>query len=357
VSTDLTQINPGPGIIATAGVGSEATRVEQARAVAEVAAAVQVAQMHPRDERNARLAMQAACQRMGLADRAFYSVVNRGTGPSVHLARELARIWGNIDYGVREMHRDDDLGRSEILAFAWDQQTNSRTSRSFLVPHVRMVRGDRKPLTDVSDIYLNNQNIGARALRMCIFAILPADLVADAEATCRDTLLKGDGKPLQVRIADMVEAFAGHGVTVPRMEQQIGRARGQWTNADVADMTILYGSLSRGEVTADEAFPPVLTLDQVQASAAPPVQSFVERNQAAGRAAPGPDLHLHDEQQSTRLLASMGQEIDPGKGQSRPITKFCGFGTPDGPCNLPDGHATGPDLDGYDGHDVIPVVN
>lgn len=255
--------------LAVAGVGSEATRVEQARAVAEVAAAVQVAQMHPRDERKAWLDMEAACRRRGLADRAFYTVPNRGHGPSVHLARELARIWGNMDYGVRETHRDDDLGRSEVLAFAWDQQTNSRTSRSFLVPHVRMVKGDRKPLTDVSDVYLNNQNQGARALRECIFAIMPADYVSDAQEMCRKTLELGDGKPLQQRITDMVAGFDALGVSVPRMEQKVGRSRGQWTNADVADMTIVYGTLKRGEVSADEAFPPVLTLDQVEASAGP----------------------------------------------------------------------------------------
>lgn len=324
-------MTPTPAnLLPAAGVGSEATRVEQARAVAEVAAAVQVAQMYPRDERNASLAIEAACRRYGLADKAFYDVKNRGKGPTIHLARELARIWGNVDFGVREMHRDDDLGRSEVLAFAWDQQTNSRTSRSFLVPHVRMVAGSRKPLTDVQDIYLNNQNQGARALRMCIFAILPAELVSKAEEICRETLVKGDGKPLQQRITEMVDAFARLGVDVPRIEQRLARARGQWSNADVADMTIVYGTLSRGETTADEAFPPVLTLDMVEASstgrlnAAPPVQSFVEQQQAAGRAAPPPEPVL------------------------------CGFDTPDGPCNLHAGHPTGVELDGFDGHDVVP---
>jgi hypothetical protein len=65
---------------------------------------------------------------MALANRAFYSVPNRGNGPSVHLARELARIWGNLDYGVKELRRDDAAGESEVLAFAWDQQTNVRSS-------------------------------------------------------------------------------------------------------------------------------------------------------------------------------------------------------------------------------------
>jgi hypothetical protein len=69
----------------------------------------------------------------------------------------------------------------------------------------------------------------------------------------------------------------------------------------------------------------------------------------------GPDLHLHDEHQTARMLATIGQMYVPGKAESQPITEYCGFGTPDGPCNLPAGHATGPELDGYDGHDVVPT--
>lgn len=346
-----------PNTIATAGVGSEATRVEQARAVAEVAAAVQVAQMYPRDERNARLAMQAACQRTGLAERAFYDVPNRGgSQPSVHLARELARIWGNLDHGVRETHRDDDIGRSEVLAFAWDQQTNSRTSRSFLVPHVRMkkVRGvqTRDPLIDVDEIYLNNQNKGARALRQCIFAIMPADFVAEAQAICRETLVKGDGKPLQQRITEMIAAFAALGVDVPRMEQRVGRSRGQWTNSDVADMAITYGTLSRGETTVDEAFPPVLTLDMVQASAprlthpAGVGGATIEDTQP-GNFGPGqPRTPATASQDAARFAAASVTRLDGDPP--------CGFATPDGPCNLPAGHKTGPEEPGFDGHDVIP---
>lgn len=335
-------MTPAPAnLLPAAGVGSEATRVEQARAVAEVAAAVQVAQMYPRDQRKAWLDMKEACGREGLAKRAFYDVPNRGgQQASVHLARELARIWGNIDFGVRETHRDDDIGRSEVLAFAWDQQTNSRTSRSFLVPHVRMVKNrrtqeqERKPLTDVADIYLNNQNQGARALRQCVFAIMPADFVSEAQEICRQTLIDGDGKPLQQRISEMVAAFGVLGVDVPRMEQRIGRARGQWTNADVADMTITYGTIKRGEMPADEAFPPVLTLDMVQQSAAPPMQPFPA-------ATPG--------------QLDVAGNLTPGRPVEEPRT-LCGFDTPDGPCNLGAGHATGPEYDGFDGHDVLPTA-
>lgn len=248
--------------IAPSAIPTQATAVEQARAVAEVAAAVQVAQQNPRDMRRAWAEMEDACRRYSLAERAFYSVVNRGRGPSVHLAREVARIWGNLDYGVHELSRDDGRGMSEIRAYAWDQQTNVRSSRTFQVPHLRMVKDkktgvqERKPLVDLQDVYLNNQNIGARAVRECIFAALPADYVERAQDICRETLQRGDGTPLLDRIEQMVEAFGKVGVTPARIETRLRRPRGQWSAVDVADMRVVIRSIARGETTADAEFPP-----------------------------------------------------------------------------------------------------
>lgn len=238
------------------GTGAtQATQVEQARAVAEVQAAVVVAQQCPRDMIRAEGDMRDSCGRMALAQRAFYRVPNRGQGPSVHLARELARVWGNIQYGVHELRRDDDRGISEIQAFAWDVQTNSRQSRTFQVPHQRMVKGERKPLVDLGDVYLNNQNIGARAVRECIYGVLPTWFVESAEDICRQTLQNGDGKPLKDRIADAVQAFAGMGVKAGQLEDKLDRKRGQWDAGNVATLQVLYMSIQRGEVTVDEEFP------------------------------------------------------------------------------------------------------
>ena len=194
----VAEFTPRPPALSAA---SQATLVEQQRAIAEVQAAVVVAQQCPRDLARAEAEMREACGRTALAERAFFRVTNRGQGPSVHLARELARVWGNVQYGVKETRRDDAAGVSEVLAFAWDVQTNTRSDRSFVVPHQRMKDGKRVPLIDLTDVYLNNQNIGARAVRECIFTVLPTYFVEMAESLCRDTLRDGDGKPLAERDA------------------------------------------------------------------------------------------------------------------------------------------------------------
>ena len=234
---------------------SQATAIEQSRAIAEVQAAVVVAQSCPRNMAEAEREMEYVCGRMTMAERAFYQVTNRGTGPSVHLMRELARIWGNVDYGVKELHRDDAQGISEVQAFSWDVQRNTRSSRTFIVPHQRMKKGTRVDLTDLQDIYLNNQNIGARAVRECIATVLPRWYTETAQNVCRQTLEIGDGEPLNERITNMINGFGQIGITVKQMESRLGKPRDKWNAGDIAQMKIAYTSITRDGIDKDEVFP------------------------------------------------------------------------------------------------------
>lgn len=246
---------------------SQATAIEQSRAVAEVQAAVVVAQQVPRDMDRALGEMRDSCGRSALAKRAFYAVPNRGHGPSVHLARELARIWGNIQFGVHELRRDDDAGISEVQAFAWDLQANTRSIRTFIAPHARMKAGKREALVDLGDIYLSNQNTGARAVRECIFTVLPAWFTEEAQDICRRTIENGDGVPLETRITNMISHFAAIGIAVDQLEQKAGHRRGQWTAGNVADLTIAYTSVTRDGLDKDEIFPPKrVTPDEVKST-------------------------------------------------------------------------------------------
>lgn len=251
MSTDIERHMSALGVATT-----QTAAVEQARAVAEVQAAVTVAQAIPRDLNRAHAEMRQSCSTLATAEIAFYRVPKRGEGPSVHLARELARIWGNIDYGVRELRRDDELGVSEIQAFAWDQQTNVRSTRTFQVPHQRMAGGKRSNLTDLGDVYLNNQNVGARAVRECIFTVLPRSFTAEAMTLCEQTLARGDGEPLDARITKAISGFRSIGVTPEQIEDKLGKRQGQWDAGDVGRLGVLFTSIKQGETTVDDEFPP-----------------------------------------------------------------------------------------------------
>lgn len=237
----------------------QGTSVEQSRAIAQVQAMVIVAQQCPRSVPAAIRAMEEACRQIELAEQAFFRFPRAGEaveGPSVHLARELARCWGNIEYGVTELRRDDDAAQSEMLAFAWDLQTNTRSSAIFIAPHKRDTRQGVKTLTDMRDIYENNANNGARRVREAIFTVLPVWYRARAEKLCRETIENGGGVPLAQRIADAVKAFERYRVPPARLAAKFGYARADELRApDVAQLGVIYGSLQQGTVTVEDEFP------------------------------------------------------------------------------------------------------
>lgn len=238
---------------------SEATRVEQARAVAEVAAAVRVAQDFPRDMERALEQMRLSCSQKSLAERAFYSLPRAGgkvEGSTVHLARELARCFGNVEYGIRETRRDDEAGVSEVLAWAWDVENNVRQSRGFVVPHARMARGARQTLTDLSDIANNNNSVAARALRECILTLLPVWFRDEAESLAARTLAGDTDLPLPKRIGDAVAWFGREfDVTAQQLEARLGKPRSKWTASELAVLSVVGSEIGRGEKSIEDEFP------------------------------------------------------------------------------------------------------
>jgi hypothetical protein len=267
--TDLTTMDV-QSQLAPSRIG-QATVVEQSRAIAEVQAAIFVAQSCPRNIAAAIAEMRQVCGQKSLADKAFFRFPRAGqtvSGMSIHLARELARIWGNVDYGVKEMRRDDTAAESEMQAYAWDMQKNSRVSSTFIVPHKRDTKNGVKTLGDMRDIYENNANNGARRLREAIFSVLPDWFIDEARDLCQSTLSgKASGKPLAQRVADAIAAFEKLGVTVDQLESKLDRESAKWTEMDLGELLVIHGSLKNGEVTVEQEFPTrKVTADELTAA-------------------------------------------------------------------------------------------
>lgn len=246
---------PAPAFI------GQGTAVEQSRAVAEVQAAVIVARQFPRNEAQAIQRMRTAFAQHTLAVRSFFRF-RRGdgnvSGETIQFAKELARCWTNVHYGVHELRRDDAAGESEMQAWAWDLETNERASTTFIVPHTRWAKGSGTRLEDPRDVYENNSNNGARRLREMIFSVLPDWFREQAKGIAQHTVDKGQGdKPIAQRAAEAIAAFEGIGVTVEQLEEnRAGRLSGKWTNLDLGQLHIIFESIRRNETTVDEEFPP-----------------------------------------------------------------------------------------------------
>jgi hypothetical protein len=291
-STDMEVARP---VMPAADRLGQGTAVEMQRAVAEVQAAILVARQFPRDIQAALREMRQSCRQQALAERAFYRYPRGGqpiSGPSVHLARELARCFQNLQYGLVELRRDDANAQSEMLVFAWDVQTNTRIQHTFIVPHLRDKTGGPVVLTDVRDIYEANANAGARRLREAIFAIVPPWFVQEAIQLCNQTLEDGGGVALPQRIEDAIKNFRGLGISQARMEAKVGRPVAEWDAHDVAQLGVSYQSLRQGTVTRDDEFPPeddAVTAADVIGSAKPaaaPGPAKAAKAAAPAKAAP-----------------------------------------------------------------------
>lgn len=229
--------------------------IEASRAIAEAQGKLVIAKRFPRDEVQAYNRVAQACQRKGIAEKAFYSY-NRGggtvSGPTIRFAEELARCWGNIDYGIKELSQDD--GKSEMQAYAWDLETNAQSVQNFTNPHIREVGGKAKILTSQRDIYEINANMGARRLRSRILAILPTDLVDMAINECKKTLAGNNDEPLIDRVKKMVVAFGKLGVTQEQIEKRLGRKVDTMTIDDFTDYIGIYNAIKQGESKIAEWF-------------------------------------------------------------------------------------------------------
>ena len=260
-----TEQHPGPnmpenGVLAQMDKINQGTiAIEASRAIAEAQGKLVIAKRFPRNEVTASARMIEACCRPAFAAKAFYSFPRGAqsvTGPTIRFAEELARCWGNIDYGIKELSQDD--GKSELQAYAWDLETNAQSVQTFTNPHKREQNKRMVTLTSQRDIYENNANMATRRLRSRIIAILPAWYVDEAIERCKLTLkqeAEGTAEmPLIDRVRKMVQTFQKLGVTQEQIERRLKKKAEEMTAEDFVDFTGIYNSIKNGETKISEWF-------------------------------------------------------------------------------------------------------
>ncbi len=239
----------GAGIMARMDNINQGTiAIEASRAIAEAQGKLVIAKRFPRNEVAAYAKAMEACQRPSMAAKAFYSFPRGGQvveGPTIRFAEELARCWGNIDYGIKELSQDD--GKSEMQAYAWDLETNAQSVQNFTNPHQREQGKKMVTLTSQRDIYENNANMATRRLRSRILAILPSWFVEDAIAECKKTLAGKNDTPLIDRVKNMVVQFAKLGVTQEQIEKRLKRKIDTMNADDFTTFIGIFNAIKQGE--------------------------------------------------------------------------------------------------------------
>lgn len=253
--TEKQEVSNKPIAIGFQNINQGTVAIEASRAIAEAQSKLAIAKQFPRDEITAYAKMMESCRRPTMAKSALYSFPRGGKsvdGISIRLAEEMARCWGNLDYGIKELSRDN--GKSEMQAYAWDLETNTISSQNFTVMHQREVNKKMQTLTSERDIYENNANQGARRVRSRILAILPNWFVSDALAEINKTLAGDSDVPLIDRVKKMVDAFGKMGVSKDQIEGRLKRKVETMTIDDLTEYTKIYNGLRQGETKASDWF-------------------------------------------------------------------------------------------------------
>jgi len=196
---------------------------EQQRAIAEVQAAMILARMTPRDEARAETRILADCERPSFVEVSMYAFARGGTdisGLSIHAAQAMARHWGNVQYGTREVEQGD--GESVMQSYCWDLETNVKKEMVFTVRHLRDRRDGPQQLTSPRDIYELTANQGSRRTRACILGIIPEELADKARRKIEETLLKL-AEPTPDRIKRILAFFESLGVSQGQVEAVVQR--------------------------------------------------------------------------------------------------------------------------------------
>lgn len=240
--------------------------IESERAIAQIQAKVIMARKFPRDPASCYESAMEACRDLNLAENAFYSYPKGGSmvnGPTIRLAEELARIWGNVDVSINELSRRE--GETEMLAVAWDMERNVSQSVTFTVKHSLDVKGGQRELKSERDIRDIAANVSGRKLRGRIIALLPKTLVNAAVAECYQTLAKSIGANLDTERRAVVSMLKEFGVTTEAIKKYFDIDNESKLNSDMVTKLLgIYKTIKAGEANAHEIFEKGMTGEEIK---------------------------------------------------------------------------------------------
>lgn len=227
------------------------------REAKQVEAQVIMAKKFPRDIIQVEEKIKNSCKRESLAEIAQYAVPRAGTsikGPSIRLAEELARQYGNCDIGYKIVESDTEAELVRCMAWCWDLENNLRVTKEYEISAYQYTKNGNKKRTS-DDLTLAVNAGGSKALRDCILRVVPSDLTDTALDTCEHTL-KNSKVPISEQIDKMLRAFEKLNVDEKTIQIYLQLARSKWTNAQIHSLRKVHTAIKNGDTTIDNVFFP-----------------------------------------------------------------------------------------------------
>ena len=230
-----------------------------------------VARHSPRNEEDARDRILRACRRPTFAAVALYAKPIGGTtvkGPSVRLADELAKAYGNIDVRCDVIHEDDETRHVQVTAC--DLESNLTRSQTVVVRKTverKSPRDGQEVLSSRTnsagkvtyliranddDLLVKEAALVAKARRGLQLQLIPADLVDEAQEVARQTIASGAKSDPDAECKRILDAFAELGVRPSSLERIIGHPVAQASPADILTLREVYTSIRDGEARIED---------------------------------------------------------------------------------------------------------
>ncbi|WP_439398483.1 hypothetical protein ACRQ5Q_14490 [Bradyrhizobium sp. PMVTL-01] len=172
-------------------------------------------------------------------------------GPSIKLANDLARLYGNCAVDVRVQ----DLGSSWLIYARFvDYETGFEMTRPFQQAKGGSRMGGRGDDADARRLDIAMQIGTSKAIRNVVVNSLQtfADFAFDQ---AKNSLVEKIGKNLVGYRDRTVAGIENHGITIDRVEAVIGKATKDWTAPDISRVIALMKGIMDGMSTAEETFP------------------------------------------------------------------------------------------------------
>ncbi len=225
----------------------------------QIQAQIVVAHQFPRDEARTTDALMASCRRVALASKAVYAFPKGGkiiTGPSIRLAEAMAQRRGNIAMGTVNLFADDRAGFTQMMAYAWDMETNSFKSNVFRVRHDRKAHGRVHRITDPMELYGMEANLASRRLRECILSVIPVDVREEAVEVCAATMVDEITAHVEDYVLRLADDFAeACGVTVTMLENRLGHRIEESKPKEVLELQMFLRAVQDGFIKGADLFP------------------------------------------------------------------------------------------------------
>jgi len=242
-----------------------------ASAQREVESAVILAKRFPRDLDRSYQSIVRACKRFSFAEKAGYKfprgkkqdangrwVQNFVEGPSVYLARELAKAWGNIRFGITILSDDDEI--RSLCGWAWDLESNLRVEMpaSFKKLQQRKVKQDDGSMRtawvtpDERDLRELTNKHGAICVRNALLSLIPADVIDDCRRVASEVVNKKVTEDPDAQRKAVLQAFDGLNVNAANLQELIGCPISQASPAQIVQLKGFYAAIRDGQTTISE---------------------------------------------------------------------------------------------------------